>query len=26
VLDEMRWTPLAQLTRAHEADGEVVQA
>jgi len=26
VLGEMRWTPLAQLTRAHEADGEVVQA
>jgi len=26
VLGEVRWTPLAQLTRAHEADGEVVQA
>ncbi|MHC2438168.1 hypothetical protein ACVMB0_005543 [Bradyrhizobium sp. USDA 4451] len=23
---EMRWTPNAQLTNAHEADGEIVQA
>ncbi|MGY3445278.1 MULTISPECIES: hypothetical protein [unclassified Bradyrhizobium] len=23
---EMRWTPIAQLTSAHEADGEIVQA
>jgi len=26
VLDEMRWTLIVQLTSAHEADGEVVQA